>query len=190
MAFHAETRRTRRKNKRRKFHAKAQSSQSFQKIFLECFLGELSASHEKVGLSTTNLIVFHLRKVLFFLSRPTIPPARTTTRPAPIRTVCGPAVRCTLGFLVVLGAAFFAAVSSLDPGAKPQSPKLGVLQCQSSDLPPFRGRLRGDGFFGLVAQRLVYFPRHPQPMQQHRQFPRHRHHRPLLRVLAAALAQL
>ncbi len=50
--------------------------------------------------------------------------------------------------------------------------------------------LRGDSFLGLVAQRLVHFPRHPQPMQQHRQFPGHRDHRPLLRILAAALARL
>ena len=41
-----------------------------------------------------------------------------------------------------------------------------------------------------VAQRLVHFPRHPQPMQQNRQLPRHRHDRSLLRILAAARRQL
>src|SRR6185503_528353 len=37
-----------------------------------------------------------------------------------------------------------------------------------------------------VAQRLVHFPTHPQPVQQHRQLASHRHHRTLLGVLAAA----
>src|ERR1017187_3372487 len=34
-----------------------------------------------------------------------------------------------------------------------------------------------------VVLRIVHFSRHPQVMQQHRQLPRHRHHRPLLRSL-------
>ncbi len=41
-----------------------------------------------------------------------------------------------------------------------------------------------------VAQRLVHFRRHPQPVQQHRQLPGHRHDRALLRILAAAFGQL
>src|SRR4029434_5881176 len=41
-----------------------------------------------------------------------------------------------------------------------------------------------------VAQRLVHFPAHPQPVQQHRQLTSHRHHRTLLRILAPAGGQL
>ena len=41
-----------------------------------------------------------------------------------------------------------------------------------------------------IPQRLVDFACHPQPVQQHRQLPRHGHHRPFLRVLPAAACQL
>src|SRR6266542_2194074 len=37
-----------------------------------------------------------------------------------------------------------------------------------------------------VAQCIVHFSGDPQPVQQHRQLPRHRHNRTLLRILAAA----
>jgi hypothetical protein len=39
-----------------------------------------------------------------------------------------------------------------------------------------------------VPQRFIHFPRYPQPMQQNRQLPRHRHHGPLLGVLATTCA--
>src|SRR5205814_2807823 len=54
----------------------------------------------------------------------------------------------------------------------------------------FLGCLVRSGCGPAVAQRFVHFSAHPQPVQQHRQLPRHRHDRPLLGILAAALVQL
>jgi hypothetical protein len=41
-----------------------------------------------------------------------------------------------------------------------------------------------------VAQRFVFFSAYPQPVQQHRQLPRHRHHRPPLGILIVLSGQL
>src|ERR1700676_21504 len=39
-----------------------------------------------------------------------------------------------------------------------------------------------------IAQRFIRFPRHPQPVQQHRQLSRYRNYRSLLGILAPSLA--
>jgi hypothetical protein len=82
-------------------------------------------------------------------------------------------------------------VRNLRSGVYSQSPELGdwlllvkilfLLRCCLPALLHRRPRL-------AVPQRFIHFPRYPQPMQQNRQLPRHRHHGPLLGVLATTCA--
>ena len=82
-------------------------------------------------------------------------------------------------------------VRKLRSGVYAQSPELGdwlllvkilfLLRCCLPALPHRWPSL-------AVPQRFIHFPRYPQPMQQNRQLPRHRHHGPLLGVLGTTCA--
>jgi hypothetical protein len=101
------------------------------------------------------------------------------SRPASIRTVSGPQARCKMGSLVLVwGAAIFAAIS-LDQDAKRSQPHidgcaslLWPARCPLSPLVSdaflLQLYLRRRLLLFAVAQRFIGFPRHPQPVQQHR----------------------
>src|ERR1700675_4823554 len=125
---------------------------------LSPFLCELCASHEKVGLSTTNLLRFLLRKVFVFF-RPARQPAWLPS-----------ALLVELRSGAHWGSSWFWVLLSWRRSHRWTQAQIAVTQTRRFVLPVrssnlSRGRLRGDDFFGLVAQRLVHFPGHPQPMQ-------------------------
>jgi len=157
---------------------KMKSEANLARTFSSCSLRALRAPMRRSVCQRQNLMRFLLRKVFGFL------PARPTTRPTPIRTLGGPSVRCTTGVPRGFGRCFLCGGLIAGPRRKPQSPKLGVWRCEPSAFPSSKVTSRGELGLG-VPQRLVHFPGHPQPMQQHRQLSGHRDHRPLLRILAA-----
>jgi hypothetical protein len=108
-----------------------------------------------------------------------------------------PSPRCSLVFSIqgVL-LSLTRSVGSRSPGSprsapSPQSPQLGAYAYLAESNPSFRTLCRyltlALGCLGCLAvvERVVYFSRGPQRMQQHRQFPRHRHNGSLLSILAA-----